>query len=102
MKTGTFRVIREEDFQSLTGLACDMRRMQNGLKFVFEVAQTALNHPDYEHVRLIMNSVSLMVGIPELPEQVGHDAYQFVPSPSAREDGDDFDVATAVIPRPQL
>ena len=98
-KSGTFRVIREEDFQRLLGLATDIHRLQKGLRFVIQAAKIVAKHPDQEHVQLLIQSASMVAGIPVLPVRDGHEAFQLTPEEEAEQSSDDFDLETAQIPR---
>ena len=71
-KAGTFRVLREEDFQRLLGLATDIHRLQQGLNVVVQAAKIVAKHPDQEHVQLLIQSASMVAGSPVLPMREGH------------------------------
>src|SRR6266481_7023433 len=71
-KSGAFRILRDEDFQRLWGLASEVHRLQTGLKFVIKAAKVALKHPDQEHVELLIQSASMIAQAPELPQREGH------------------------------
>src|SRR5580698_1629218 len=78
-KAGTFRIIRDADFQRLVGLAADVYRLQAGLTLVVKAARVALKHTDQEHVELFLSSASLIAQSPELPQRVGHESFQLTP-----------------------
>jgi hypothetical protein len=101
-RTGTFRVLREEDFQRLLGLAAEIHRLQKGLNVVIQAAKIMAKHPDREHVELLIQSASMVAGSPVLPVREGHEAFQLTPEEVAEQSADDFDVKTAEIPRPSL
>ncbi len=101
-KTGTFRVIRDEDFQRLLGLATDIHRLQNGLNFVIQAAKVVAKHPDDDHVQLLIRSASMVAGSPILPVRDGHDAFQLTREEETEQASDDFDLETADIPRREL
>jgi hypothetical protein len=101
-KTGTFRVMREDDFQQLLGLATDIHRLRKGLRFVLQAAKVVAKHPDDEHVQLLIESASMVAGSPVLPEREGHEAFALTREEEAEEAADDFDLKTAEIPRPPL
>jgi len=44
-KTGVFRVIRDEDFQTLVGLASDVMRMKSGLTTLIRAIEVVREHP---------------------------------------------------------
>jgi hypothetical protein len=101
-KAGTFRIIRDDDFQRLLGLATDIHRLQNGLNFVIQAAKVVAKHPDMEHVQLLIQSASMVAGSPVLPVREGHEAFRLTPEEEVEQSADDFDLATAEIPRPAL
>ena len=101
-KTGTFRVIREDDFQRLLGLATDIHRLQKGLSFVIQAAKVVAKHPDREHVQLLIQSASLIAGSSVLPVRDGHEGFQLTAEEEAEQSSDDFDLQTDEIPRPAL
>ena len=98
-KSGTFRLIRDEDFQRLLGLATDIHRLQKGLSFVIQAAKVVARHPDQEHVQLLIQSASMVAGSPVLAVRDGHEAFQLTPEEEAEQSSDDFDLETAEIPR---
>lgn len=101
-KTGTFRVIRDGDFQRLLGLATDIHRLQNGLNFVIQAAKVVAKHPDHDHVQLLIRSASMVAGSPVLRVRDGHEAFQLTPEEEAEQSSDDFELETTDIPRPEL
>jgi len=100
-KAGTFRILRDADFQHLVGLASDVCRLQAGLRFVIKAAKVALKHPDKEHVELLIYSASMIAEAPELPQRSGHESFQLTPAELSEESSDDFDLNSANIPRPK-
>ena len=98
-KTGTFRVIREEDFQRLIGLATDIHRLQKGLSVVIQAAKVVAKHPDREHVQLLIQSASMVAGSPVLPVRDGHETFQLTAKEEADPSSDVFDLEKAEIPR---
>ncbi len=64
-KAGTFRILREPDFQYLIGLAAEVSRMQLGMKFVYQAAKITQMHPDKESIELLIQSFSLIRPSPE-------------------------------------
>lgn len=101
-KTGTFRVLREDDFQQLLGLATDIHRLRKGLRFVLQAAKVVAKHPDDEHVQLLIESASMVADSPVLPERDGHEGFVLTREEEAEEAADGFDLKTAEIPRPKL
>lgn len=99
-KAGSFRILRDVDFQGLVGLAADVARLQRGLKIVVQAARVAVKHPDEDHIKLLIESASLIAECPELPQREGHEALRLTERELAEESSDDFDAKTADIPRP--
>jgi hypothetical protein len=100
-KAGTFRIVRDADFQRLVGLASDICRLQTGLRFVIKAAKVALKHPDKDHVELLIYSASMIAEAPELPQRAGHESFQLTPEEISEESSEDFDLNSATIPRPK-
>ncbi len=98
-KAGTFRVMREADFQRLVGLAADIHRLQKGLSIVIQAANIVAKHPDREHVQLLIQSASMVAGSPLLPVREGHESFQLTPEEEAEQSTDNFELATSKIPR---
>jgi hypothetical protein len=99
-KVGSFRIIRDRDFQFLVGLAGDVIRLQGGLKVVMQAAKIAIKHPDEDHLRLLMRSVELVAECPELPQHEGHEPRRLTTKELTEDPISDFDAQTAEIPRP--
>jgi hypothetical protein len=100
-KAGVYRVMRDEDFQYLVGLASEIHRVQSGMKFVYQAAKVARSHPDSEHLELLMQSLSLIGQSPELPQRAKHDSFELTPEEVAAESSDDLDLSNTEIPRPK-
>ena len=102
-KIGTFRVLREEDFQRLFGLASEIHRLKGGLKLIISAARVYSKFRDDEHEALLMEAVSAFAGSPVLPERDGHGEFEITAEEKAAQANDDFDLLqTANIPRPEL
>ncbi len=65
-RKGSFRIIREEDFQQLYGLARDVERVQNGLRMVEAAVRSVRKHRDEETIEVLIQAVTL-VDFPTLP-----------------------------------
>lgn len=94
-KSGTFRVLRDEDFQRLLGLSSDIHRLQNGLNFVIQAARVVARHPDQEHVQLLIQSASMVAGSPVLPVREGHESFELSAEEQATQSADEFELETA-------
>lgn len=100
-KGGTFRIIREADFQWLLGIATDVSRVQKGIRVAANAARIAIQFPDKEHIQLFAEVASTMIQSPLLPQREGHHSFELTDEEIEQESGDDFNAATATIPRPK-
>lgn len=101
-KAGTFRILRDSDFQRLVGLASEICRLQQGVKIVVQAAKVFVKNPDQDHCELLIRSASMIAESPGLPQRSGHEsALQLTREEMAEESSDNFDLATADIPRPK-
>ena len=101
-KGGTYRILRDSDFQHIVGLAADVHRLQQGLNIIIQAAKVVAKHPDQEHVELLIHSAQLFAGSPVLPTREGHDAFQVSQEEIDGQAKDNFSLETAEIPRPQF
>lgn len=103
VKTNTFRIMRDEDFQKLVGLATEVNRLKGGLTVVLSVAKIVAKHPnDPDGLQALCHSISLLNESTLLPERDEHGGFRITPE-EAREFGkEDFDLSTLHIPRPIL
>ena len=83
-KTGVFRVIRDEDFQTLVGLASEVRRMKGGLTTLIHAVKVVRDHPESPSaVDLLLHIATQYGGGP------GTDASFTEPEPAAPVSGSD-------------
>jgi hypothetical protein len=99
-KAGSYRIIRDVDFQRLVGLASDVIRLQGGVNIVMQAARIAIKHPDEDHIKLLLDSARLIAQCPELPQRVGHEPARLTDEELREQSEDDFDAKTAEIPSP--
>jgi hypothetical protein len=66
-KTGSYRVLEEQDFQKLLGLARDVERLRGGLRVVVQAIHVAQKHPDPDSLNLLTEVVTLLSDLPGLP-----------------------------------
>jgi hypothetical protein len=64
-KDGQFRILREEDFQSLLGLASEVRRLSDGMQAILATITLVRKHPDHESVEAL-RQVVVAFGMPPL------------------------------------
>jgi hypothetical protein len=103
IKSKTYRIIRDDDFQRLLGLASSVHRLKGGLTVAIKAARVVAKHPDDpESIDMLVHSVSMLSESSILPERQGHGEFQITPE-EAEEFGDDSGVVRASdIPRPTL
>ena len=81
-KAGIFRIVSDEDFQSLVGLASEVERLRSGLTTIVHAVRVVREHPDSPSaVDLLVHVATQHVGTPVLPVRAGHE-----PSLSAASD----------------
>ena len=66
-KTGQYRILTESDYQSLLGLASEVRRIKGGLNAIIATATVAHRHRDAETLEALMQVVIAVGGLPRLP-----------------------------------
>jgi hypothetical protein len=100
-KSGSFRILREDDFQWLVGIASEVARVRNGFNVALSAARVAIQHPDEQHLNLFIDIANTAFQSPLLPYKEGHQGFQLSSEELAAESADDFDPQTANIPRPK-
>jgi hypothetical protein len=100
-KAATFRVLRDEDFQRLVGLASDVHRLKHGVTLVLQAARIVCKHPEQETFQLLIDSASLLAESRVLPERAGHDKFE-ITEEEAAENTEKDPVRASEIPRPAL
>ncbi len=86
-KTGQYRILEEDDFQKILGLARDVARLRSGLKLVLQSARIVQKHPhDSDSIELLVNAVTMLGSLPDLPTR---DHFEPLLPESANEDTDD-------------
>ncbi len=98
-KAGVFRILRDDDFQRLIGLAAEVHRIRDGITFIVSAARVVQKHRDEESIQHLIESVSLLGGSPVLPVRDGHDRFR-ISADEVSENSEDLDLTT--IPRPTL
>lgn len=68
-QTGKYRILEEQDFQTLYGLARDVERLRGGLHVVILAVRAAQKHLDEEQLNLLAETVAMVGNLPELPVQ---------------------------------
>ena len=101
-KTATYRVLRDEDFQNLLGLASEVHRLKQGVTFVAQAAKVVAKHKDQESMELLFHSVSMLAESKVLPDRDGHALFAITDQEVADNVEDNLDLEPSDIPRPSL
>jgi hypothetical protein len=103
VKSKIFRILRDEDFQRVVGLASEVHRLKQGITIVATAARVVAKHPDdSDSMELLCRSLSLLNESSILPERAGHDRFQITPEEAKEYKDDDLNMAASEIPRPKL
>jgi hypothetical protein len=77
-KTGQYRFIEESDFQKLYGLACEVNRLQGGLKVIISAARAVKKHPDdLDSINVLIESVTVFGNLTALPTRQSFEPLRF-------------------------
>ena len=96
-KTGVFRVVRDDDFQRLLGLATEVHRLRSGVRVVMRAARVVLKHNDRESIELLVESAASLADSCIPPERKGHAPFEITEEERA-ENNESLD--QSAIPRP--
>jgi hypothetical protein len=99
-KTGQYRILEEQDFQKLLGLARDVERLRGGLRLVIQAVRVAQKHPDAESLSMLADAVTIMGSLPELP--VRNSFADLIPESPDTERDDDVDLDPDSLVRPSF
>lgn len=66
-KTGRYRIMEEQDFQKMYGLARELERLRGGWRMVAVAVRAAQKHPDPETLAVLAEAVALLGDLPEPP-----------------------------------
>jgi hypothetical protein len=74
-KGGLFRIVTDEDFQSLVGLASEVERLKNGLSTMVHAARVIREHPDSPSaIDLLVHIANQYSETRAFPAPVGHES----------------------------
>ncbi|MEO0014046.1 MAG: hypothetical protein RLZZ535_2435 [Cyanobacteriota bacterium] len=97
-KTGQYRIVEEDDFQHLYGLARDVDRLRGGLRMVTVAVRAAQKHPDPENLEVLAEAVAMLGELPELPTR---DSFEpLIPEAPNLDEDDDVMLDPHQIERP--
>jgi hypothetical protein len=103
VKSRTFRILRDDDFQRIVGLASEVHRLKQGITFVVTAARVVAKYPnDPDSIQLLYRSASLLSESSMLPEREGHDIFHITPEEIEEHKEEGFNIPASEIPRPQL
>jgi len=100
-KSSLFRILREEDFQRLIGLASEVHRLKTGVTFVVKAAKVLVKHKDRESMELLLHSALMLNESRVLPEREGHDQFEITAEDAAESTASD-EIDLNAIPRSSL
>lgn len=66
-RNGQYRILPEQDFQRLLGLARDVERIQSGLRVIVAAVRAVQRHRDETTVETLVEAVTLLGDTPLLP-----------------------------------
>lgn len=101
-KTGLYRILRDEDWQRILGLASDVYRMKSGITLIVKAAKVVAKHRDAESLAVLIESVSMLSESNVLPERDGHGNFVITEEEAAQHAAAGDDMAELSIPRPKL
>ncbi len=100
-KTAAIRLLRDEDFQRLLGLASEVHRLKSGVGFLIQAAKVVAKHQDKESIEMLVSCASMLGDSAVLPERPGHGTFELTAEDLAETpDAGDIDVDN--IPRPSI
>lgn len=99
-----FRVLCEDDFQFLYGLARDVDRVHQGLRVVLAAVRTVQKHPDQTSVDTLIETALLLGDSPVLPTRLRFESLQPEKSEAivseVEDEEDEVELNPAVVRRP--
>ena len=72
-KTGQYRVLHEQDFQRLIGLAGEVERIRSGFRLVALAVDNVQQHQDGASIELLSTALTFLAESAALPTQTGHE-----------------------------
>lgn len=66
-KSGQYRILCEQDYQTLYGQACEVERWRSSWRVIVSAVRAVQKHPDSETINVLIESINLMKDLPELP-----------------------------------
>ena len=98
---GSFRILRDEDFLHLYGLARDVERVQGGLRVIIAAAHSAKAHRDDVTLEALVEAVAVCANFPTLPTRPAEGPIEIeVDADIEPDDLDGISLDPATVPRP--
>lgn len=106
-KTGQYRILHEQDFQRLIGLASEVERIRGGFRMVALAVNSVERHQDGASIELLSAALAFLAESAALPTRTGHDALelrvdadssQATPTSASEDEDVDLFVSTALRP----
>ena len=103
VRSKTLRILRDDDFQELIGLASEVHRLRQGITIVVTAAKIVAKHPnDRDSIELLCRSASLLSESNLLPVRPEHDKFEISRDEAEEYADDDFVIPESGLPRPKL
>jgi hypothetical protein len=100
-KTAAIRLLRDDDFQRLCGLASEVHRLKSGVTFLIQAARVVAKHQDKESIEMLVRCASMLGESGVLPEREGHGKFELTAEDFA-DSPDSGDIDVDNIPRPSI
>jgi hypothetical protein len=101
IKGALYRILREEDFQRLLGVASEAHRLQAGLGLVAQAAKVVAKHKDADSVEMLVRSLAVLGEPAALGVRDGHGQFEVAKEDTAG-DTENTDLDLDNIPRPSI
>jgi hypothetical protein len=101
-KSAIYRILVDNDFQKLVGLASEVHRLKQGITCVLHAARVVAKHQDQESLELLIHSASMLTESRVLPERDGHDRFEITTEEVAENTEQAAPVKASEIRRPTL
>ena len=72
-KTGRYRILHEQDFQRLIGLASEVERIRSGFRLVALAVDNVQQHQDGASLELLSTALAFLAESAVLPTRTGHE-----------------------------
>ena len=94
-----FRIMREDDFQRLIGLATEVQRIQQAFNIALQNAKAAAQHPDNDHMERFIKSATSLGDNLVFSTRDGLGQFQLTQDEISAQDVEDLDFEEISQPR---